>query len=195
MVYINQKKYPNTPYITKTEMDGEDYEKGQHTTISSSGCGLCSAVIVADRLLYQPDFDLEAAIRLSYETKANGRMGTSYKKFVPAFAERLNLRYDDMERLVECLQTGGVAVANVGGDREGHIGVFSHIGHYIVVLNVEPDGRLAILDPAYSEHRYEEEGRVGKVEVKHEIIALCAPEVLKEDTANRSPAFYLFWRK
>ena len=73
MRYINQKKYPEIPYITKTECTGEDYEKGQKTTVSSSACGLCSAIMVADRLLVNYTFNLEDAINLSYEVKANKR--------------------------------------------------------------------------------------------------------------------------
>ena len=99
-----------------------------------------------------------------------------------------------MEKLFECLRTGGVAAANVGGDREGYTGVFSHVGHYIVVIGIEPDGRLAILDPAYEEGIYEEEGRKGKVEVKAGCIALCKPEVLAKEIDNRNPALYLFHR-
>ena len=66
---------------------------------------------------------------------------------------------------------------------------------YVAVIGVEKDGRLAILDPSYKEGKYLEEGRLGKVELKNGVIALCDVQTLKEDTANRTPSYYLFWRK
>ena len=184
MKYINQLEYPHWLYVTKTEEeDPARRESGKTTTVKGSGCGLCSAVMVADRLIPECDFDLADAI---------------YSRFAPAFAEKMAFdleRTDDPDRLLFCLRTGGAAVINVGGDREGHIGVFSHGGHYIVAIGEERDGRIAILDPSYKEGKFEEEGRKGLVEMKNGVVALCDLQVLVDDTANRSPAFSLFWRK
>jgi hypothetical protein len=197
MKFEIQLNYPDWLYITRTKREDEEKEKGKTTTIKTSGCGLCSAVIVADRLLPNCEFSLKDAIRLSYDNHANEALGTTYSRFAPAFAKELGLRYErsaDIEDLKRCLRTGGAVVINVGGDRPGRVGVFSHVGHYIVAINEEPDGRIAILDPAYQEGRYEEEGRVGKVEVKHGGIALTSPEILAEDSETRAPAYHLFWR-
>ena len=87
------------------------------------------------------------------------------------------------------------AIVNVGGDHDDHIGLFSHGGHYIAAISVEPDGRIAILDPSYKEDKFDEDGRMGKVEMKNGVIALCAPEVLAADCTNRSTPYNLFWRK
>ncbi len=57
------------------------------------------------------------------------------------------------------------------------------------------DFSYAVLDPSFKEGKYEEEGRKGRVELKNGVIALCTPETLAEDTANRTPSFYMFWRK
>lgn len=198
MRYICQLDYEHISYVTGTELTGEDKLDGEKTTVKSSGCGLCSSIMVVDRLLVDYKFDLEDAIKLSYSAKANYTYGTSLKRLGPKLAEKFNLEYEessDSERLVYCLQTGGAVIANVGGDREGHIGVFSHGGHYIAVIGIEKDGRLAILDPSYKEGKYLEEGRIGKVELKNGVIALCDVQTLKEDTANRTPSYYLFWRK
>ena len=54
----------------------------------------------------------------------------------------------DIEEVKHCVRTGGAVVANVGGDREGYIGVFTHGGHYVVVISETEDGRLCILDPS-----------------------------------------------
>ena len=197
MLYVNQLDHPHLRYITRTSLEEEAKEKGKLTTVKSSGCGLCSAVMVADRLLPNCNFGLYDALDLSYATEANHRGGTDYKRFAPAFAEKMGFKYEstnDPERLLYCLRTGGAAVGHVGGDREGHIGVFSHGGHYVAVIAEEEDGRIAILDPSYKENKYEEEGRQGKVEMKYGVAAVCDVQVLVEDTANRNPHFHLFWR-
>ena len=197
MLYVNQLEHPHLRYTTRTTQEGQDLERGKNTTVRSSGCGLCSAVMVADRLLPNCNFGLIDALELSYSVEANHKRGTDYKRFAPAFAEKMGLKLEmtnDEERLLYCLRTGGAAVALIGGDREGHIGVFSHGGHYVAVIAEEEDGRLAILDPSYKENKYEEEGRQGKVELKYGVVALCDLQVLAEDCANKSPRYSLFWR-
>lgn len=197
MKYVNQKEYPDWLYVTRTDLEPEEREKGRTTTISTSGCGLCAAVMVADRLLVDSGFELKDALRLSYDTHANHKKGTDYTIFAPAFAEKLNLKLemtDDAERVRDCLRTGGAAVIHSGGDKDGYVGVFTHGGHYVTAVNEEADGRIAVLDPSYVEGKYDEEGRRGKVEMKGKYIALCELKVLQEDAANRSPGFYLFWR-
>lgn len=199
MKYISQLDYPDWLFVTRTGMpEGEPRDKGKTTTVSRSGCGLCSAIMMADRLFVDNGFGLKEAIRLAYDAQANQRVGLDYKIYAPALAEKLNLDLEmssDPERLRYCLSTGGAAVVHVGGDREGHVGVFSHRGHYIAAVAVEPDGRIVILDPSYKEGKYEEEGRQGLVEVKNGFMAVCDMQVLVDDTANRQFGFYLFWRK
>lgn len=198
MKYVNQLEYTDWPYVTRTAMNGEDFEKGRTTTIRSSGCGLCSAVMVADQLLPNCDFELKDAIKLSYECEANHMVGTDYKRFAPAFAEKCNLKLEmtkEPERLGYCLRTGGAAVLHIKGDRDGYVGVFSHKGHYVVAISEESDGRIAILDPSLKIGKYEEEGRNGLVELKNDVIALCDMQTIIKDTLPANPAFYLFWRK
>ena len=198
MKYVNQKAYPDWLYITRTGLDEENQKVGKTSTVASSACGLCSAVMVADRLLPECEFDLRAALRLSYEVNANHRRGTDYKRFAPAFAQLLDLDWaatSDSQEMLECLRTGGVVVALSHGDREGRIGVLSHSGHYVVVLSQERDGRLAILDPAYLPGKFDEEGRKGLVELKYGVVAYCELAVLEEDTKPRDPRYFLFWRK
>lgn len=198
MKYVNQKEYPDWLYVTRVSMEGADRDRGLTTTISSSGCGLCSAVMVADRLNVNSKFELKDAIRMSYDTNANHRKGTDYKRFAPAFAESQGLVLEmtkDPELLRNCLRSGGAAVLHVKGDRDGRVGVFSHGGHYVTAISEERDGRIAVLDPSYVVGKYEEEGRKGLVEIKNEVIALCDMNVIVEDTLTADPAFYLFWRK
>lgn len=198
MKYINQRRYPDIPYVTRQGLNDEEArEYGKHTTAATSACGLCTAIMVVDRLLVDAEFTLAEAIELAYETRANLIAGTDYKIFAPAFAERFGLEVEmtsDPERLRFCLRTGGCGVALSTGDRPDRVGVFTHKAHFVLVINEERDGRLAVLDPSYQEGKYDEEGRKGKVEYKNGI-ALCEMNVLTEELSTQDPGFYLFWRK
>lgn len=66
MIYINQLGYPHYAYITRTDAeDPAERETGHYTSVRTSGCGLCSAVMVADRLLPNCTFELKDALRIS----------------------------------------------------------------------------------------------------------------------------------
>ena len=198
MKYISQLDYPDWLFVTRTgKPEGPERDKGKYTTVSRSGCGLCSSIMVADRLLPECSFGLKEAIRIAYDSHANHSVGLDYSIYAPAFAEKLGFDLEmasDPERLRYCLRTGGAVVANSGGDKEGHIGVFTHGGHYVVAFAEEADGRIAILDPSYRPGKFDEEGRRGLVEMKHDFIALCSIETLAADCSNRDPAYFLFHR-
>lgn len=192
MLYINQKQYPDIPYITRTDMGGEDFERGQNTTISSSGCGLCAAIIVADRLLPNCRFGLEDALALSYGSKANHRIGTDYSRFAPAFAEKMGLQWKQTTQLADvrhCLRTGGAVVVLVKK------GLFTNSLHYITIIGEEPDGRFTILDPSLTGDKYEREDRKGRVEIKNDVIILCDEANLATEVPEDPAPFTLFWRK
>ena len=198
MKYINQLDYPHLLYVTRTDMEGYDKERGKTTTIRSSGCGLCSAIMVADRLIPNLEFSLTDAIELSYEVKANFKRGTNFGRFAPAFAERLGLHLEtskDLNDVRRCLRTGGAVVILVDGDHDDHIGLFTKGGHYMAIISEEADGRFAILDPSYKPGKFDEEGRVGKVEVRDDMIVLCDGAILEEETAGKPVPYYLYWRK
>ena len=180
--------------------DEELRKVGLANTVAKSGCGLCSAVMVADRLrVSNGNFELEDARQLSYDCGANHKSGTDGSIYFPAFAEKLGLVYecsDKIEDLLYCLRTGGAAIILVGGDREGYRGVFSdRWRHYIVAVSEERDGRIAILDAAYEEGGYEKEGRKGKVEVLETGFSRCSIKVIEDETANVPLPFKLFWRR
>lgn len=197
MKYINQKDYPDLPYITRADPENPGHERGKTTTVSSSGCGLCSAIMAADRLLPDFEFSLEDAVALSYEAKAHMGAGTA-RKFFPAFAEKVGLiceKGSTLEDLLNCLRGGGAAVALVSEVKGERPGLFTHGGHYVAVIGEEPDGRLAILDPSYQPGKFDEEGRAGKVEMKCGVIALCDPQIFHGETRAKQPDAYLLFRR
>ena len=199
MKYINQLEHKDIPYITKTDTPEEP--RGKETTFSSSGCGLASAIMVADRLLIDPELTLEDAVQLSYSCGANHATGTDYKIFAPVFAEKFGLKLEvseDPERLRYCLRTGGAAViyCSVG---DGYAAVFTKGGHYVVAICEAEDGRIVILDPSYTDTKFDTPERRDKVEIRpagKRNVVLCDIQVLVEDTMAVKPeCFYLFWRK
>lgn len=198
MKYVNQKQYPDMIYVTHADPKDPRHEAGKKTTVASAGCALCSAVMVADRLFPNSTFTLEDAIALSYEAKANLSSGTS-RKYFDAFGEKLGLNFEyasTAEEVKRCLQTGGAAMVTVSEVKGEHPGLFTHGGHVMAIVGLEPDGRFVILDPSFLPGKFDEEGRRGKVEIKNGVLILCEPEVLQEETRARQPGAYrLYWRK
>lgn len=192
MLYLNQLEYEQIPYRHDLNHGGAPEGKN---TVAAAGCGPCSLCMIVENLT-TAKLDLEDCLEMSVNLRANMEPGTDLKILGPAVAEKFGLAYkttSDVGELAEHLRRGGMAVANSGGDYEGHIGVFTHGGHYVVVVSVDGD-EVCILDPSYRKGKYEEEGRKGKVHVA-EPFAYCSLDVLKEDCANRDPSFYLFARK
>lgn len=191
MIYINQLERKEIPF----EHDLDNGGAGEYSNVAAAGCGPCSVCMVINNMTFDTP-SLEEIIHLVYEAKANREPGTDMKLLAPLVAERFNLDYkstDNVGELITHLQNGGMAVANVGGDREGHIGVFSHGGHYIAVIGFV-NGELCILDPSYKTDKFNEDGRRGLVREIPPYL-YCAPEVLVRDTENRTPGYYLFSRK
>ncbi len=190
MLYLNQNDYPDIKYPTNaSDRTSGSYLEG---TIESSGCGLCSLCMVVDRLTLKK-LDLSECRDLSLQHEANLKVGTNMKVLGPVIAQMYDLTYsqtDDENELVQCLEKGGAAIINVGGDHDDHIGVFSDVGHYITAIGYS-DGKVRILDPAYRKGKYDTEGRKGKV-IDKEGILFTTLDVLHDDTANRTPGYYLF---
>ena len=139
---------------------------------------------------------LKKLVSLSVKHKANLLPGTDMKILGPVVARQFHLEYSTTESVrtaVRCLKRGGCVIANVGGDREGYTGVFAHEGHFILLIASDGD-QICVLDPALRPGRYDEPGRRGKV-LLDEPFAWCSPELLTKETDNRSPGFYLFYRK
>ena len=118
--------------------------------------------------------------RLSRETAARGGL--------------LVYTTDDQDMLLQALKNGGMAIANVGGDRQGYSGVFSDGGHYVVVRRVMGDGRLLVLDPYLYDSKYTTAYRAARVERVGNLL-FCAPGVLHRDCENRKPRYYIFKAK
>lgn len=187
MKYYNQNNYGNVPYPSPT---------APNATIKSGGCGpTCAAMIVSN--LTSKVVDPKAMATYAIQKKARVAGGTDMHVLSKAIAADYGLTYattNDESVLLQHLRSGGMAIANVGGNRPGYKGVFSDGGHYVVVAGIAQDGRVIVLDPGYYAGKYNKSGRKGKVAVRGNE-CLCNMSVLAQDTANRSPAYWLFERK
>jgi len=201
MKYVNQLDYPHLQYITQTaNPDPKMRQIGLENTIAKSGCGLCSSVMVADRLQVDDGkFEIEDARQLSYDCGANQWTGTRGAIYFPAFAEKFNfdlVQSGNVEDLLHCLRTGGAAIIHASGDHDDYHGVFSdRWGHYIVAVSEDRNGKIYVLDSAYEPGCYEKGDRKGKVEVLQRGFCRCSLQVIREETAIFEKPFFLFWHK
>lgn len=192
MKYLNQLEYSHLPYPTDASTPDSKFH---HLSVKEAGCGLCSLAMMVDQLTTKT-ISLKKLISLSVKHQANLHPGTDMKVLGPIVAGMYDLDYsttNSVKKAVQHLKNGGSVIANVGGDREGYIGVFTHGGHYILLLSASKD-TVCVLDPSLKEGKYDEPGREGKVRVDAPF-AYCSPELLELETANRDPGFYLFSRK
>ncbi|MBR2727577.1 MAG: hypothetical protein IKD71_06775 [Solobacterium sp.] len=190
MLYINQLDYPDMVYHHNMKEGGA----GEYNTVKAGGCGPCSLCMLIENMTFD-HLGLEECLAISERVKANWDMGTDLKILGPVIADKYSLKYDitdDVELLKTWLARGGMAVANSGGDREGYTGLLTHGGHYVLVVSYA-DGEFCILDPSYTETKFHEEGREGKVREAYPFIYVKETDLV-QDCANRSPAYYLFAR-
>ena len=182
MSYYNQLDYGSTPY---------PHAAHPNATLRTAGCGVCCIAMTVEALTDQRFPPWEAAL-LSLSIGARVAGGTDMVRLGKAAAKQFGLVYgatNDISALMDHLENG-VAIANVGGDRPGHKGLFSDGGHYVFVAGTE-DGRLAVRDPGYYPGKYDKPGRAGKAEVRGNDV-LVQPAALDEDCRNRWPRYYLF---
>lgn len=184
MIYYNQNDYAHVPYPS---------EARPQSNIKSSGCGVCSACMVVESMT-EHKLSVEECAKFSLSVGGLDNDGTNMEKLAPPLCERFGLAFeatDDKEKVLEFLNNNrGMVIANPGGDREGHIGLFTTTGHYIVLAEAR-QRTVRVLDPNLKPDSFDREGRRGMVFVDGENI-YCDIDVVVEDCLNRSPAFFLF---
>lgn len=193
MLFINQNDYENMPY--PTDAKNPDSKNMLEGTIASSGCGICSCCMMVDRLTLKT-LTLEECRQMAIDCGANMDPGTDMEFLAPVVAEKFDLDLktsSNTGELIECLQNGGCAVLNPGGDREGYHGLFTRGGHYMTAISY-CNGEFLIFDPSWSETKFHTPEREGRVR-EEGCFVYVTPEILIEDTENRRPRYFLFSRK
>ena len=179
-----QLDYESVPYPSPTSPNGN---------LADNGCGVCAASMLIENMLGVP-FPPEESAALAKACGAREGYGTDLYIYSKALAERFHLGLadtEDVEEAMAFLRTKkGMVIANVRGNRDGYIGVFSDSGHYILVLDAEGD-EIAVLDSCYRPGRFDIPGRAGKVRMEGSV-AHSTKDVLKNDCFERP--FFLFSR-
>lgn len=192
MRYLNQLSFESIPYPTDVSHPSSDM--AVNGNVRRAGCGLCCACMMVDRLRTE-ELSLEECRDLAVQSKANLEPGTDMKILASVLAQRFDLSVtmtDDVEQLAVCLREGGCGIVNVGGDHGDYRGVFSHQGHFILAVSVR-QSEFCLLDPSWTEDKYNEPHHRDVRRKGHWLYA--SADLLQQDTANRSPAFYLFRRR
>lgn len=94
--------------------------------------------------------DLRKIIRsfvvFSYGCKGNWDSGTDMDLLGPALAARFGYTMTPAEteqEVVACLSEGGAVIGYIGGNYDGHVGVFSTGGHYIYIYGYDPSWKAS----------------------------------------------------
>lgn len=194
MLYLRQGDYPDMEYKTRLGLEGPQPK----TTIATSGCGLCCACMIVENLTTKK-LTLEQAIQISYDAKANWNVGTTMRLLAPRLAELYDLEYratGDLEELAEHLRRGGMAILNMSRRKDGQIGLFSKGGHFITAVSIDGD-ELCVLDPDFSERKFDIPERKGRVRVDFPFLYCALREIEDEGspTAQDGKFIHLFRRK
>jgi hypothetical protein len=193
MLYVSQLDHKDIPYPTNVKEPESDL--AVNGNIADAGCGLASVCMMLDRLCFS-GLSLIEVRDLAVKCKANMDPGTDMTILAPEVADLFDLDLEttnDSGRMKKCLERGGCVIANPGGDYEGHYGLFTHGGHYIVIVSYF-DGEFLVLDPSWRETKFKEEKRKGRVREAGKLVYVNRKE-LDDDTYNRDPRYFLFTRK
>lgn len=180
--YYNQNWYHNVPYPSSANPTA---------TVSSGGCGVCSASMAIENVIGVKKAPPEMA---AYAIKNGCRVsgGTDERMLLKALCrDNQGMRMTEttvFDTLVQHLQQGGLAVTSTAGNRSGWTGIFSNAPHIFVVAGVMENGKCEVLDPGYYSGKYNKPGRYGKVTLEGNT-ALVSQSDLKKEISGR--AIYL----
>lgn len=187
MIYYNQNNYSNYKYPSSSN---------PKATIKTGGCGVTVMAMIVSNMTTTKLTPPECA-KISINNGARVSGGTDMAKLSKVICQKYPLVYtttNDEAKLQQHLLNGGMAIANVGGNRKGWTGVFSDSGHYIVVCGYNRTTHKAtIMDPGYYSGKFNKAARKGRVNVSGNY-CYATLETLHFDTYNRNPNYYLFSR-
>lgn len=129
------------------------YKSKSHpsATIATSGCGVCSSLMV---LLNSASYDisLKKWADILIKNGARADSGTDMSVVGRLLENKYGFEYThttDVETLKKHIKAGYKAVAHVGNK-----GYFSSGGHYVCVAGITSDGKAIVLDPYYYTNKW-----------------------------------------
>lgn len=164
------------------------YRYGKSGCIYTSGCGVCSSLMVL-RNLTDKVFDTKTWTSVCIAMGARSAEGTDMSKVVKYMNEKYGITYTttkDIDKLAVHIKKGYKAIINVSG---GGKMLFSDSGHYVFCGGIDKSGNLIILDPYWYDGKFAATANRKKyTKVKNDREVYVQPSVLKSDIT----AIYLF---
>lgn len=184
---FNQNNYPNTPYASNANPDA---------TIKSGGCGITSGAIILNNLA---GANVDPPFMATYAKKCGARVngGTDMNVLAKQMCKDYSLTFkitNDEPSLLKHFATGGMAIANVSGNRSGWTGLLSSGGHFVVAAEAQGND-VTILDPGYYTGKFNVSGRKGKVTVDANGYCHIDISLLALDTQGSLTNYWLFSKK
>lgn len=194
MRYWNQLNYRHIPYHTHTNMNVSAGEKLRN--VARSGCGLCAACMMVESLTNY-SLDVADCVKIAEECEASHAHGTDMAVLGPVLAKIFGLVYtatNDLEHVKRHLQCGGKVIARMGVPEGKEIGLFTKWEHFIYLDSTDGE-EFCILDPSYTEKKFDLPERAGKVNDKNAPYLYCDVNVFHAETVTGAAKYYLFSRK
>ena len=169
-------------------------------TVSTSGCGPCSALMILENMTDQR-YGMRDWINWVIGTGARVNGGTSMATLSKAMAKKSGFTVSttsDENVLKNHLKQGGMAIGNCGGSYSGWRGLFSTAGHFFTIIGITDDDYFIVLDPNWTQNKFTNTGNsLSKWREQHAIqgegthVYVNATN-LNADTKTRTPSYYLF---
>ena len=195
MRYICQLKYPHIPYHTNVK-NPDVSEEDRLRNVAKSGCGLCCVCMMLD-ILTEECLSVEDCVKLSEDCVANHSKGTDMNVLGPVVAEKFGVSYSktsSLEEAIRHLQCGGQVIAHVGIPDGKELGLFTKVGHYILLTSTDGE-KFCILDPSYTPDKFTIPERAGKVDTSHAPFLYCDVNTVYAEGAPGKVYYHLFSRK
>ena len=169
-------------------------------TVSTSGCGPCSALMILENMTDQR-YGMRDWINWVIGTGARVNGGTSMATLSKAMAKKFGFTVSttsDESVLKNHLKQGGMAIGNCGGSYSGWRGLFSTAGHFFTIIGITDDHYFIVLDPNWTSNKFTNSGNsLSKWRKQHAIQGegthvFVNADNLNRDTKTRTPSYYLF---
>lgn len=169
-------------------------------TVSTSGCGPCSALMILENMTDQR-YGMQDWINWVISTGARVNGGTGMATLSKAMAKKFGFTVSttsDESVLKNHLKQGGMAIGNCGGSYSGWRGLFSTAGHFFTIIGITDDHYFIVLDPNWTSNKFANSGNsLSKWRKQHAIQGegthvFVNADNLNRDTKTRTPSYYLF---
>lgn len=148
--YYNQLYYNNVSYDNKSTSKKE--------TIATSGCGVCSALMVLNNLYNSEMLTVKEMANFAISHKARDNYGTNMYTLLNAIQKYYgSIKYStttNINTVIKHLKNGGVAILNQGDNNAGYTNVFSTGGHYVYCYKITDDNKMYVYDPSFTSTKY-----------------------------------------